>query len=288
MKLFLFETNVPAWSNPTELDLRISLWKSANISTIFLMVDDGRGATWPSQSTPVDPRITLSNNPLKNAVQKIRNSGIQVFLVVNVIGIVLGVNPIKSEYLIQTGDYYDMWNPAFRDWRIAYLRELFDHTLCDGVVLDYIRTGKGALIDQTPSSELVADFLFRIRSEVPEHIALMNISNTFYLNPNVQGVNYLQWYQDGLIDSIGIFNYNEQFPFRDVERLPQTSLWILRSSYNLVNNVAVSKSAYEIESSARRILRRFTPAGYGLFTANMFTSEHASVFSQLPLQEKRR
>lgn len=288
MKLFLYETNIPSWSNPVILAGRIAFWKSSNISTIFLMVDDGKGATWPSTSTPIDPRINLAENPLRVAVELIRNAGIQVILAINIIGIVQGVNPIKQEFILPSGAYYDFWNEAFREWRIAYIKELLSYTGCDAIALDYIRTGQPALPEQIPSDQLVLEFLERLKTEIPSHISILNVSHTVYAKPNSQGVKYLEWYEKGILDSICIYNYSDQFPFRDIEHLPASALWVLRSSYDLVGGVAVSKPALEVEHSARNINRKFGLAGYGLFTANMFSPEQGKVFSHLHLQEKRR
>lgn len=288
MKLFIYETNIPSWSNPAILQERINQWKRANISTVFLMVDDGKGATWPSALCPTDPRINTSDEPLKRAVASIRNAGISCILVFNIIGIVQTAMGIKPEWYLPTNDYYNFWNSDFRDWRKNYILEALQHTSCDAIALDYIRTGRAALQSEIPSSDLVYNFLSELRRSIPSYLQMINVSHTIYIHPNSQGVNYLKWYEHGLIGSILVYNYNEQFPFNDVMKLPQQALWILNSNFNLVNGVAVSKTSEQFENMCRRMYSLFNIAGYGIYNANMLTEEHITTLSALHLQEKRR
>lgn len=288
MKLCIFESSQPTWSNVESLAARISVWKAAKIETVFLAVDGGWGATWPSTVYVTDPRIPVSENPLPRAVAQLRAAGLSVILVFNVIGITIPAFPIKPEFYMSGSSYYYLWNRAFFDWRKAFILEGLQQTGCDGVALDYIRTGRGEIGAEEPASLVVRRFVEELRNDMPSHLSLMNVSNSLFVIPNREGVDCINWYKDGLLDSIVIYNYSEQFPFRDLKDIPESALWILRSSYNTQSGVVTPKSKIEVERQSREILRRFSPVGYGLFMAEMFTPQHATVFSELSLQEKRR
>jgi len=283
MKKFIYETNIPSWNNPTVLLERIALWNRADISTVFLVVDDGKGATWQSTVCPIDARVNVAQAPLQTAIDVIRSHGISVVLAVNVIGIVQIAQQIKPEYYLPTNDYYNFWNADFYRWRLDYLTEIVQQIQCDGIALDYIRTGRGALPEEEKSEVLVERFLTQARSIVPSHIPLWNISHTVYNKPNSQGVNYVRWYENGLIQKILVYNYSDQFPFRDVENLPTHDLWVLNINYKLVNAVAVGKTKIEMESYTRKFLHKTKPFAYGMYNANFLNAEQADVLKQLDL-----
>lgn len=252
------------------------------------MVDDGKGATWPSTVCRQDPRINLSLHPLRTAIDTIRQSGISVILVVNIIGIVQVNEQIKPEWYLPTNDYYDLWNVDFFQWRLDYISELVAYTDCDGISLDYIRTGKPPGPDQQSSASLVSSFLIEVKKRLPFHMALINISHTIYMNQNSQGVNYLSWYNDKLIDSILVYNYSDQFPFNDIRQIPEQALWILNSNFRLVNNIGISKSKQDFDNMCFTMRKRFNTHGYGIYNSNMLTEDHIQTLSTLQLRERPR
>jgi uncharacterized lipoprotein YddW (UPF0748 family) len=288
VRLFVYETHIPAWSSPPVLASRIAQWKQAKIETVFLLVDDGSGATWPSAICPVDPRVTINTHPLRNAVNSIRQAGMSVILVFNIIGIVKPTVQIHPEWYLQTGDYYNLWDEDFQTWRRNYIVEALEYADCDGIAFDYIRTGRPSLTGETPSDELVENFLLSIKRRLPFHLSMINISHTVYARPNSQGVNFARWYDEGIIESVLVYNYTNQFPFNDVAFIPQKALWILNSNYTLVNGAAVSKTKVEFESMCRIMKRRFPSSGYGIYNANLLTQDHVETLSILNLQEFRR
>lgn len=288
MKLFIYETHIPAWSNSSTLAMRIDQWKRAGISAVFLVVDDGKGSTWPSTICPLDPRIVVESHPLKSAIQTIRRAGISVILVVNVIGIVQIGAQIKPEWYLPSNDYYDLWNVDFFQWRLDYISELVSYTDCDGLALDYIRTGKPSSQDQLPASTLVRNFLYEVKKRIPFHLSLTNISSTVYVNPNSQGVDFLSWYNEKLVDSILVYNYSDQFPFNDVRNIPEKAMWILNSNMRIVNNTAISKTKQDFDAMCFTMRKRFDPHGYGMYNSNMLTEDHIETLSLLHLRERPR
>lgn len=288
MKLFTFEASIPSWSSQASLLDGILQWKDAGISTVMLQVDDGNGATWSSTIAPIDVRVSSNPTALKDAIYTIREHGISVILVFCVIGIVRTPNPLKSEYLSPSGDYYDLWNEEFFQWRKNYILECLSLHAADGVALDYIRTGRPASQGQIPADEIVEKFLLHLRLEMPAHLSLMNISHTVYNNPNSQGVNFLNWYNKNLIDYLCVYNYSNQFPFKDIENLPKNRLWVLTSNYSLINNVAVKKGYREYENQVRSIQQSVKPLYFGSYLARQAQTESLAVFKHLPLNHERR
>jgi hypothetical protein len=181
-----------------------------------------------------------------------------------------------------------LWNEEFFQWRKNYILECLSLHTADGIALDFIRTGRPASQGQMPADELVEKFLFNLRLEMPSYISLMNISHTVYNSPNSQGVNFLNWYNKNLIDYLCIYNYSNQFPFRDVENLPKDRLWVLTSNYSIVNNVAVKKSYKEYDSHVRSIQQSVKPLYFGSYLARQAGSDTLAVFKHLPLNHERR
>lgn len=288
MKNFIFETAINIWSVSSELQTRIELWKKGNIQTVYLTIDDGRGATWQSSVCPIDVRVNPANEPLQNAVYQIRNSGMQVFLVFNIIGIVLPGFSIRPEFYSLNTLHYNMFHNPFVTWRASYIKECLEQVDCDGVALDYIRVvDEPPIGDPRTKEELVRNAIGQFRSVIPSHLHLQTISNSIYTNLQHQGINFKQWLEDRLIDSVMLFNYNDPFPFQTLSGLNPARTSILISSFNSINNIAVSRSRKEVERIARDLARKFNPKGLGLFTANMFTQEQADAISQTHLLEQR-
>jgi len=284
VRKFVFETHIPAWANTETLATRSGVWKSMGIDTVFLVADDGRGATWPSTCAPIDSRLApLGGNPLRSAIETLRDSGFSVVPVLNFVGIVNQANPIRPEFILSrvATPHYDIWNTKFVDWRISYIKECMDLCGADALGVDYIRSVVAQLPGQTVSKDIVSSVVQRIRESVSNSVPIYTITNSVHNLGNSQGIDPQGWYGNGFIDGICLFNYAETFPLEHLVNMPNNDLFILVANYYVENNVSVKYTPVQIERNARLVMRSKRISGIGWYNANQIAYNQVSTTKNL-------
>lgn len=275
----IFESHIPAWSNPTILAQRLDLWQRASINTVMLLADSGGGVTWKTSLAPYDARINEKDPPLSAAVDQIHRAGLQVYVCVNVMGIYQLANPIKPEYLLSdySEPFYDVWNSAFRAWRRDYIKSCVESCDADGLALDYIRSGREQLSESITAGEAVMLMLQAIRSATPEGLPIVNTSSTSFNATRKQGVHMDDWLAAGVVDACCLTNYNTPYPLNEITPLPDEQVWLMSGNYEVVNGAVVPRKGLVVGREWRR-MKRLRPnlAGYGLYLSNLFTADQAN------------
>jgi hypothetical protein len=275
MKKFIFETDIPSWANPTTLETRTNLYLQCGIDTVMLVVDDGNGATWPSNLIVRDPRIS-GTNPLKATIDYLHSRGLSVVPVLNVMGLVNPAAPIRPEFLLSNmvPPVYNVWDYNFIDWRSSYIAECISVCGGDALGLDYVRSVRGTWHGFIPAEDAVKAVLQKIKDKVSPHIRIMSITNSINNLPNTQGVNPVKWYQDGLVDLVCNFNYVTPIPVAELASVPDDKLWVLIANYETTGGQAYVKGPLEIERNARTVLKARNVAALGIYNSNQLKADH--------------
>lgn len=273
---FVFESAVPGLLPKEEVMRRLSLWKQAGVSFVAVQIDDGHGATWDSSYVPVDVRSSRSALPA--FIDLMHSNGIKVLVVFNVIGLYEpGYSP-RPEFLLsglEPGlNYYNIWNSDFVAWRAAELGECLAKVDADAVSLDFLRSGREAINGEVPADVAVRAAINAFRDVVD--CPMLNMTNSLYLTRTqpLQGIDVRSWFSSGLFDEFCFFNYNVPWP--DMPWIDHSKVHALGASYNYPTVPAAPLSGRTITNQRGALLRRYPRIkSYGIYTANMMTSEQA-------------
>ena len=274
MTRFIFESDIPSWSNPSVLASRLDRWTSAGLDTVMLQVDDGHGATWPTQAWNADQRVC--HDALKIAVDAIHERGMSAIACVS-----LAVfNDSFSHYPeLKLGNFqfafYDFWHAEFRSKRLQMLVDLATACDLDGIALDYLRTGREAIGEDAPAESVLMSWLQQVRAALSPGVPLLSVHHSSYAVTPKEGVNLSAWSESGLIAGAVLFNYSLVFPAAHVVPTPTTPIWALIGNYDWTNNQAVIRSGLSVAQTWRRVQRELWPDGIGVYLANLFTDEQA-------------
>lgn len=278
----MFESDIPSWATPETLATRTDLYLQCGFDTIMLVVDDGRGATWPATTIPRDARA-LGTNPLRTAIDYLHSRGLSVIPVLNVMGLVNAAAPIRPEFLLSNmaPPVYNVWDYNFIEWRSSYIAECV--ALCggDAVGLDYIRSVRGTWYGFITAEEAVKAVLQKIKEKLPKGIRSISITNSIHNASNTQGVAPKKWYDEKLVDYVCNFNYTTPTPVAELSDVPDDKLWVLLADYETAGGLSFIKTPLEIEKNARTVLQHRQPAALGLYNANQLRPEHAAAFAHL-------
>ena len=277
MKRFIFESDIPSWASPSILQDRLNRWVAAGLDTVMLQVDDGHGATWGTTAWGLDARV--SQSALRDAVAAIHDRGLSVVACVSL----AAFNPVFShhpEWVLGQFQFtfYDFWNAGFRAARLNMLKDLVDGYDIDAVALDYLRTGREAVVGQPPAASVLAEWLQSVRTELSAAIPILSVHHSSYTSGVKEGVNLTAWGDAGVIDGSVLFNYSPSFPAAHVLDLRVASrleVWALIGNYDWTNNSAVVRSGLAVSRCWRRAVRECAPDALGVYLANLFTAEQA-------------
>ena len=277
MHAFIYETNIPGLLNQLQVETRVSLWKQSNIKSVFIPVYRGIGATWPSSFLSKDPDIDYQQ--ALGTIRYIRSNDIKVILVFDVIFNNTG-NPIHQEWLIEPS-YYDIWNKLFVKWRCDIVQECLSVFPCDAVGFDFIRSKvEQHPTSSEPSSEAVRSAIHALHSSAYPYPCI-SINHMKHAQNMKQGINVLQWMEEGAVQDLCLFNY--ETGWSDFPNLPYEKCWLLDINYVDTVNGPEPLSDTFINKRIHSIFQRHDKTkAYGLFTANMLTAHHASMLRVLP------
>lgn len=275
---FIFESSVPGRLPFYEFERRVEIWKKAKFTHVMIQVDDGRGSSWASQYTTLNPNSYAT--ALQEHVAYLRINNFKVIGVFNLAGIFQPDVPIRPDLLISGVTpphyYYDIWNPEVVEWRTRLIDECLSVALFDMVGLDFVRTGRPAIDELITESDAVIRLLSSIRTVVPYPI--LHLSNVGWIgqSPILQGIDARRWYREGLVDYSCLFWYNNTWP--KLRWIPQDKTVLLASSYDTTTTVPHSGlTVHRIHQQQYKDYPNL--AGYGLYTANMLTYEQADYVS---------
>lgn len=277
MMRFIFESDIPSWSNPDVLKARLDRWVSAGLNAVILQVDDGHGATWQTDAWGADPRV--SPRAIKDAVDTIHRRGLTVVGCVS-----LAVfNDFYSHYpALKLGDYqfpyYSFWNQEFRDRRVKMLSDLSQFCDLDALALDYLRTGREAKGEEPLAETVLHDWMGQVRSTISPGVPLLSVHHSSYASGVKEGVNLIAWSDFDLIDGAVLFNYSSIFPashLKGLQAATSTDVWALLGNYDWINNQAVIRSGVDVARTWRRAQREISPDGIGIYLANLLTEDQA-------------
>ena len=285
MMRFMFESDIPTFSNLSALELRANNWKRGGIDTVVLQVDDGHGATWPSAVCPVDPRISLAQEPLKNAVKYLHDNGFRVVLCVNICGIVRpDLPPIKPEfYLTSSVPHYNAWSVEFQDWRAAYIAECCNYVDADMVFLDYLRTNREKISEPITAQAAMLQLLTKLRAAVDTCYPIISCNHSSFARVPAQGIDVNGWLTAGLTDYACLFNYTSPFPTADLASVQENKLIPLTGNYDSTSNGVVTRSGAAVAKEWRRLQHGRSLAGLGLYLAGLFNADQADSLKYVPM-----
>jgi len=274
----IFESHIPAWSNPVIRTSRIALWKMAGFNAVYLQIDDTNGATWPSTLMEQDARVSQADEPLRRAVDELHAAGFYVVLDF-VFGVYKLSSPVKPQFSGQNG-FYDFWNSGFREWRSDVVAEAANYVDADAVALDYIRTGRPANPDESPSADVVLDCIRQVRSKVDQSYDLLAAVGTWHGIASLQGVTIPTWVNSGLVDAVILSNYVAPVPYSEFEPIVNAcdakKIWPLTANYDMFSGSAVSRSGQTVAKDWKRLRRQGEFGGLGIYLANLLTDDQAT------------
>lgn len=145
-KKAILDGDVNLWTKREDLDRRLERIKQAGFNVYMPAVWYGRGTTWPSRHAPWDftlgPRITESYDPLRYAISKAHELGLEVHPWFT---LVLRWNhsflPQYGLEGVAEGPHaaFNVHNPAFREFMTNVVVEVAASYDIDGINLDYGR-----------------------------------------------------------------------------------------------------------------------------------------------------
>jgi len=180
-KKAIFDGDVGLWTKKEELDRRLERIKQAGFNVYMPAVWYGRGTTWPSRHAPwdftLDSRITESYDPLRYAVAKAHELGLEVHPWFT---LVLRWNhSFMQQYGLEgvaEGPHaaFNVHNPLFREFMTNVVSEVAAEYDIDGINLDFGR-----------AMGLCSDVACQEEYEATYHRNLMTDSLIFKANPKM-------------------------------------------------------------------------------------------------------
>lgn len=274
MTRFIFESDIPSWSNAGALEARLDRWALAGFDTVMLQVDDGHGATWDTTGWGADARVPPG--ALKSAVDAIHERGMSVIACVSLATFNESFSHYPGFKLSRYQfPFYDFWNAEFRSKRLQMLVDLANACDLDGIALDYLRTGREAIGDEVVAESVLMDWMQQVRAAISPGVPILSVNHSSYAVTPKEGVNLSAWNGSGLIAGAVLFNYSLVFPSAHVVPTPTTPIWALIGNYDWTNNQAVIRSGLSVAQTWRRVKREICPDGMGVYLANLLTAEQA-------------
>lgn len=278
MMRFIFESDIASWSTPDVLVARLDRWVRAGFDTVMLQVEDGHGATWGTDAWVMDPRVIP--DALKVAVETIHGRGLSVIVCVSVAVFNDSFSPYPELKLSAfSSPFYNFWHADFRERRLKMIVDLANACDCDGVALDYLRTGREALGDEGAAAPMLQAWLGRVRAAMSPGIPLLGVHHSSYASSVREGVNLAGWSHERLIAGSVLFNYETVFPAQHALSLMSSALmrvWPLIGNYDWTDNHAVPRTGRELAGVWRRVRREVSPDGIGVYLANLLTDEQVT------------
>ncbi len=272
---FIFESDIPSWSNPDVLKARLQKWQLAGFNAVMLQVDDGHGPTWDTPAWAVDSRV--KHDALRMAVDEIHAHGMSAIPCVSL----ASFNPSFSHYAeLRLKNFqfpfYDFWSGEFRNRRAQMLVDLQNVCDLDGLALDYLRTGREAIGEELPSREVLFQWMTQVRADISAGVPILSVHHSSYSSGVKEGVNLTLWGDSSLIDGAVLFDYSPIFPSGHAESLMKSSsldVWPLIGNYDWTNNQAVARSGNDVSRIWRSVQREICPNGIGVYLGNLLTDE---------------
>lgn len=277
MTRFIFESDIPSWANAGVLADRLDRWALAGFDTVMLQVDDGHGATWPTQAWNADQRV--SHDVLTKAVAAIHDRGMSVIACVSLATFNESFSHYPGFRLSRYQfPFYDFWNEQFRAQRGQMLVDLSIACDLDGIALDYLRTGREAMGDEAQAESVLTAWLSEVRATISPGVPILSVHHSSYASGVKEGVNLVAWSDAELIDGAVLFNYSPVFPASHAAALMAATtmeVWPLIGNYDWINSAAVTRSGHAVSRTLRQVVRTLSPDGIGLYLANLLTDEQA-------------
>jgi hypothetical protein len=287
MRKFIFESAIAPWGSqiPT-VQPRLDLWKQAGMDSVFILMDDGAGASWPSALVKQNPAAHIPSEPVRRFVDLLHANGISAIFTFNLINY-SPWHPIHPEWLITgtSSRYYNVWNEDFTTWRAQYIAECVNYCTPDAVAIDYCRSGRPAISEPVSASVAVKNALTKVKELVAQKIPTFAIVDSLHALPNNQGVDLIDWYDSGLISHALLFGYADPFPYANLNDIQASNsalpIWLCGGTYDISGGTVIHKPSRSVERIARSTIHKLHPSAYGLYLANIFNSEQANVMSNL-------
>jgi hypothetical protein len=134
------------WVTPQGAEATLRRIKAAGFNALVVCVWHGRGVSWPSDLSPMEPRwkddLVDGHDPLGYLVRRAHEEGIEVHAWFT---IALRQREFLNEfydgvgYGSEIGRSFNIHRPAFREYMVSVIQEVVERYDVDGVNLDYMR-----------------------------------------------------------------------------------------------------------------------------------------------------